>query len=225
MPLPVQVMFDEVYDLLDDYPPVSPPARYPTDDMVRHYLNMGQFAMYPRIYRMVLAGTTALDGLAEYVWDPELAYGRLTYIEAGVVYQGGEMTYVMVPDESYDVHHAAEGRNVVKVRPDYQSQLSSANLRVTVTMPLAPIVAAATTPYDEQVYTGPDYSIEGPPLYAMSRIMSRGLHRRLDYGRVSVEYQNRSAMPNELMSAAVFFLDEFERRVDQWRTVQPQSLQ
>jgi hypothetical protein len=287
MALPVQWMFDEVYDLLDDFPPVSPPARYPTDDMVRHYLNMGQFAMWPRIYR-VLAGPVSALAPGELLWDATLAYGRLTYVEVLVSYQGGDPVYVMVPDEAYDMLYAPTGRHIVKIRPDYVGQLTEDNVRVTVALPLVPIepggsttlmalssgdgdgrrrrdgdgkgdgdgrsvvvargagakvvkaegggtaVAVAAPPappqvalmdYSGQFYSGPDYSIEGPPLYAMSRIMSRGLHRRLDYGRMSVEYQNRSAMPNELMSAAVFFLDEFERRVDQWRSVQPQSLQ
>jgi hypothetical protein len=38
---------------------------------------------------------------------------------------------------------------------------------------------------------------------------------------MSVQAQNRAASPQELIAASAYWLDEFERRVDEWKLPLP----
>ena len=74
-----------------------------------------------------------------------------------------------------------------------------------------------------ELYTGPDYTSEGPVLYAMSRLGAFPLDDRMDYGRFSVQAQNRAASPQEHLAVSAYWLDEFERRVDEWKMALPSA--
>ena len=216
----VKEMFDQLEDLLEEYLPEQTNNVNLTWEMKRHYLNMGQHAMWPRIYRVAEGEITLLDDAIEYPFPATLADGRFVYVLVKTTVAGAY--FGVVPDDWYRIRPAPDGP-VLRLGGVPTGDLVGGTVRITSTMPLAPIVAADITAAVLEEYTGPDYSIEGAALYAMNRITSRGLHSRLDYGRGSVNYQNRSAVPNELMASSIFWLDEFERRVDQWQLVHPKS--
>jgi hypothetical protein len=218
----VKEMFDQLEDLLEAYPPAQPADRQVSWEMKRHYLTMGQYAMWPRIYRIAQDTMAIVEDTVEYPLPDTLSGGRITFIE-GQTGDDGALWY-MYPDEGYNVVPGPSHSDVVKLATLPNDTLVGGGIRVTSTMPLIPIAAADDAAAALEEFSGPDYAVEGPALYAMNRITARGLHQRLDYGRGSVNYQNRSAVPNELMASSIFWLDEFERRVDQWQLVHPQSV-
>jgi hypothetical protein len=57
----------------------------------------------------------------------------------------------------------------------------------------------------------------------MSRIGAIPLDERMDYGRLSVQNQNRAASPTEHLAVAAYWLEEFERRVTEWNMALPVS--
>jgi len=215
----VKELFDQLEDLLEDYPPAQPADRQVSWDMKRHYLNMGQNAMWPRVHLVVQDVSTEMgDGYQEYIFPESVRGGRLVYVE--VESEPASLVYSIVAQEDYNIIPGPGRADILKLALDAEGH----NIRITTTMPLVPIVAVDDTAAASEEYSGPSYTVEGPVLYAMNRITARGLHQRLDYGRGSVNYQNRSAVPNELMASSIFWLDEFERRVDQWQLVHPQSV-
>lgn len=219
----VKEMFDQLDDLLVEYAPPTPAEREVTWDMKRHYLNMGQYAMWPRIYRIVQHEEAVVEGQNEYPFPAEYAAGRLVFVEVKAdTADEPDAVYGGVPDDWYTIIPGPT--DILRLGGMPTESLVGGSFRWTYTMPLAPIVAVDEAAAATEVFTGPDYSVEGPALYAMNRITARGLHSRLDYGLQSVDYNNRSAVPNELMASSVFWLDEFERRVDMWQLVHPQSV-
>jgi hypothetical protein len=57
----------------------------------------------------------------------------------------------------------------------------------------------------------------------MSRISAIPLDARMDHGRLSVQNQNRAAVPQEYLAVSAYWLDEFERRVEEWNMPLPAS--
>lgn len=213
----VSEMFDQLSDLLEAYQPVD--TQSATFDMKRHYLSMGQYAMWPRIFRTVSLEQAIVEGQNEYPFPDEVAQGRLVYVETKT--NETDAVYGMVPDDWYDIIPGPTDSLRLHGMPN--DTLIGGSFRFTATSPLLAIAAVDETAAETEEFSGPDYSVEGPALYAMNRITARGLHSRLDYTRQSVELQ-RAAIPNELMASSVFWLDEFERRVDMWQLVHPQSV-
>jgi len=211
-------MIDELRDLLED-----------SDDSQvsflrkQVYLNAGMRAMWPRIHQIVSDATqTFTDDTYEYTLPAAVRGGRMLTIEKSKV-SDTDFFYMMDFDD-YEIKHAAAGANILVLKWDPGSTWGDTGvIRYTTALPLTAFASANYTAAQTEAYTGPDYTAEGPALYAMSRISAFPLDNRMDYGRLSVQQQNRAANPQEHLAVSAYWLDEFERRVDEWKMPLPVS--
>jgi len=184
------------------------------------YLNAGMRAMWPRIHQIVTDSTDQfIDDTYEYTIPATVRGGRMVLIEKSNA-TDDDFFYPFDYDE-YEVKHGAGGADVLVLKFDPGSTWEDGYLRYTAALPLTAYASANYTAAQSEVYTGPDYTVEGPVLYAMSRIGAIPLDDRMDYGRLSVQAQNRSATPQEHLAVSAYWLDEFERRVDEWKMALP----
>lgn len=187
-----------------------------------HYLNAGQRAMWPRVYKIAQDATDQwVDDTYEYTIPAAVRGGRMFLIERS------DATYptIFYPIDSahYNIIQGASGADTLRINWDPGSEWADGYIRYNTALPLTTLTSANYTAAQSETYSGPDYTLEGPVLYAMSRITGAAVDDRLDYGRFSVQDQNRAASPNELLTAATYWQDEFERRVDEWRMALPTS--
>lgn len=208
---------DQLRDLLVD----------PTDTQVsfamkRHYLNAGMRAMYPRVFRIVTDATDQWeDDVYYYTLPSAVQGGHLFLVEAS---KASDDDYFRPLDfNEYDIIPGPAGADVLSITWDPGNTYEDGYIRYHSAMPAVPYVAADYDSAGSELYTYPDYTAEGPVLYAMSRIMAVPLDRRMDYTRHSVQNMNRAATPQEIVSVSAYWLDEFERRVEEWRMALPQA--
>ena len=189
----------------------------------RWYLNAGMRAMWPRVHQVVSDATqTFTSGTYEYTIPAAVRGGRMLTIEKSKS-TDTDFFYMMDYDD-YEIKHGPGGANVVVLKWDPGSTWGNTGLiRYTTALPLTAFAAADYAAAASEAYTGPDYTAEGPVLYAMSRIAAIPLDDRMNYGRLSVQQQNRAASPQEHLAVSAYWLDEFERRVDEWRMAMPVS--
>ena len=207
---------DQVRDLLVD----------PTDTQVSfamkvHYINMGMRAMYPRVFRIVTDATTQwVDDQYEYTLPSTLRDGHLFLVETSTA---NDDDYFRPLDfDEYDIIPQATD-DKLSITWDPGTTYEDGYIRFHSVMPAEPYVSAAYAAAESELYTYPDFTLEGPVLYAMSRIMAVPLDRRMDYTRHSVQAMNRAASPQEIVSVSAYWLDEFKRRVEEWRMALPQG--
>jgi hypothetical protein len=193
-----------------------------TFDDKMFYLNQGMRAMFPRVYRV------AVDSTVQWV-DDQYYYNVPSAVQGGLLYlietsTASDDDYFRPLDyDEYDIQPGAAGADVLSVTWDPGSTYADGYIKFHAALPATPYVAASYVAAGSEVYTYPDYTMEGPVLYAMSRIMAMPLDRRMDYTRTSVQNMNRGASPQEIVSVSAYWLDEFERRVEEWRMALPQG--
>jgi hypothetical protein len=188
----------------------------------RYYLNAGMRAMWPRVHQVVTDSTLQfVDDQYEYTLPAAVRGGHLVLLEKSMA-SDDDFFYPMDYDD-YEIKPGAAGADLIVLKFDPGSTWADGYIRITTCLPLTEYTAADYTAAGSEVYTGPDYTSEGPTLYAMSRLVAVPLDDRLDYGRMSVQAQNRAASPQELIAAGAYWLDEFERRVDEWKLPLPRA--
>lgn len=209
---------DQIRDLLED----AADSQF-TFLKKRFYLNQGMRAMWPRVHQIVVDSTTAfVDDTYEYTIPAAVRNGHLVLLEKSTA-ADTDFFYAMDYDD-YEISPGAAGASRIILKFDPGSTWGGGGLiRITAALPLTAYSAANYTAAGSEAFTGPDYTSEGPVLYAMSRLVAAPLDDRLDYGRLSVQAQNRAATPAELISASSYWLDEFERRVDEWKMPLPRA--
>jgi len=185
-----------------------------------YYLNAGMRAMWPRVYQIVSDSTTQfVDDTYEYTVPATVRNGRYLLFERSTA---DDDDYFQPMDyDEYRILPQAAGADIIKLGFDPGSTFAAGYIRITAAIPLTAYVAANYTAAQSEAYTGPDITAEGPVLYAMSRLSAVPLDDRMDYGRLSVQAQNRAASPQELIAASAYWLDEFERRLDEWKVAFP----
>ncbi len=209
---------DQLRDLL-----VDPTDTQVTFAMKLFYLNQAMRAMYPRVFRVVTDATTAfVDDTFYYTLPAAVRGGHLFLVEASKTL---DTDYFRPLDyDEYDIIPQAAGADIISITWDPGTVFGGGGLiRFHAVVPATVYVAADYAAAQAEVYTYPDYTMEGPVLYAMSRIMAVPLDRRMDYTRHSVQNQNRAATPQEIVAVSAYWLDEFERRVEEWRMALPQG--
>ncbi len=208
---------DQLRDLLVD----------PTDiqvsfDMKMHYLNAGMRAMFPRVYRIAVDSTDQWEDDVFYYPVPAAVRGGLLYlIEKSTA--ADDDYFVPLDYDEYDIQPGAAGADVLSITWDPTTIYEDGYIKYHAAVPATKYSAADYAAAGSEVYTYPDHTVEGPVLYAMSRIMAIPLDERMDYGRMSLSPQNRSATPQDILGASAYWLDEFERRVEEWRLALPQG--
>ena len=212
-------MIDQLRDLLEDA----------TDTQVSfarklYFLNAGQRAMWPRVYQVVQDSTlTFTDDQYEYTIPAAVRGGRIFQLEKSLASDTDKFYPFDIDD--YNIQRATTaGADIIILNFDPGSTYGDTGvIRITAALPLSPIVAADYAASQSVAYTGPDHTLEGPVLYAMSRIAAIPLDDRMDYGKISVQAQNRAASPQEHLAVSAYWLDEFERRVEEWNMPLPAS--
>jgi hypothetical protein len=208
---------DQLRDLLQDAGDTQV-----TFALKKHYLNQGMRAMWPRVYQVISDSTTQfVDDQYEYTVPATVRGGRYILFEKSTA---DDDDYFYPMDYSdYKILPQAGGADKIILGFDPNSKWEDGYLRITSAQPLTAYTAASYVAAGSEAYSGPDYTSEGPVLYAMSRISAIPLDERVDYGRLSVQAQNRAASPGELITVAAYWLDEFERRLEEWRMALPGS--
>jgi hypothetical protein len=208
---------DQLRDLL-----VDPTDTQVAFDQKMYYLNAGLRAMFPRVYRIATDATTQwVDDQYYYTIPAAVRGGHLFLIEASTA---DDDDYFRPLDfDEYDIIPGAAGADNMSITWDPGSTYADGYIRFHAALPATPYVAASYVASQTEAYTYPDHTMEGPVLYAMSRIMAIPLDRRMDYTRHSVQAMNRAASPGEIVSVSAYWLDEFERRVEEWRMALPQG--
>ena len=208
---------DQLRDLLVD----------PTDTQVSfalkmHYLNMGMRAMFPRVYRV------AVDSTDQWV-DDVFYYNVPATVRGGLLYLIEKSTdadddyFIPMDYDEYDIQPGAAGADILAITWDPGSTYATGFIKYHAVLPATTYTAANYSAAGTEAYTYPDHTVEGPVLYAMSRIMAIPLDKRMDYGRTSLQAANRAATPQDILGVSAYWLDEFERRVEEWRLVLPQG--
>ena len=208
---------DQLRDLLVD----------PTDVQVTfakkmYYLNAGMRAMFPRVYRI------ATDSTDQWV-DDQYYYNIPSAVQGGLLYLIEKSTaddddyFAPLDYDEYDIQPGAAGADVLSITWDPGSTYEDGYIKYHAALPAVPYAAANYAASQSEVYTYPDHTLEGPVLYAMSRIMAIPLDQRMDYTQHSIQAMNRAASAGEIVSVAAYWLDEFERRVEEWRLALPQG--
>jgi len=208
---------DQLRDLLVD--PTDSQVSY---DMKMFYLNQAMRAMYPRVFRIATDATQQwVDDQYYYTIPAAVRGGSMFLIETSTA---TDDDYFRPLDfDEYDILPGTAGADILSVTWDPGDTYADGYIRYHTAVPATPYVAASYGAAGSEVYTYPDYTMEGPVLYAMSRIMAVPLDRRMDYTRSSVQNQNRGASPQEIVAVSAYWLDEFERRVEEWRMALPQG--
>lgn len=206
-------MIDDLRDRLTD--PVD--AQVPFATKLR-FLNRGQAAMFPRIFRLVRDNTLALiSGQFEYTFPAGVGTGKVLTVEV----ETGLTTARYIPLSEYDIVHSLTAPILTLMDIALPSSVG-AKLRITTADRLTPIVAASYAASQAVTYSGPDGTEELPVLYAMGLITSRPLDDRMDYTRYAAT-QSNGAGPDDIMQVSQFWFAQFELLLDRFSMPYPVS--
>jgi len=210
-------LIDQLRDLLQDDTDTQV-----SFDKKQRYLNKGMRAMWPRIFQITSDSTTQfVDNQYEYTIPAAVRNGRYILFEKSEA--ADDDFFYPMDYEDYKVLPQTAGADKIILGFDPGSTWEDGYIRVTAAVPLTPFAGANYAGAASELYTGPDYTSEGPVLYAMSRLANFPLDDRMDYGRYSVQAQNRAASPQEHLAVSAYWLDEFERRLDEWKMALPSA--
>lgn len=187
----------------------------PTDSIVTfankmRFLNRGQAAMFPKVYRMVRDNTLVLaDNVWEYDFPAGIGTGKVLSVEC----ESGDATGRYIPLQRYDVLASLSTPVLMITDLVLPSEVGS-RLRIVTADRLTPFVAANYTAAQSEVYSGPVGTEELPVLYAMGCAASRGLDARLDYTRYSTTQSANSVDEQGVMQTSQFWFAQFELLLD-----------
>ena len=190
---------DDLRDRLDD----EADTRVPEATKIR-YLNRGQAAMFPKVYRIARDSTLAL--VADQ-WE---------YNIPSAVGNNGRIIQIDVEDSDGRLFPIVNYRlidgltdPILQLTGAALPSIEGANIRITAAMPLTAFASSAST------YTGPPYTEELPVLYAMSQIMSREVERRFNNRRMPTIEGMNGVTAEDAMTAAQFFMQQFQTILEQ----------
>jgi len=193
-------MIDDLRDRLNDAGDTQIP--FPTK---LRFLNRGQAAMYPKIFRLVRDSTlVVLDDEFEYDFPAGVGTGKVISVE--VETDAASDRYQ--PLQRYDVIQSITAPILSLI--DLDTPPVGARFRITTADRLAPFVAASYAAAGSETYTGPAGTEELPVLYAMGIATARPLDDRMNYDRMATLQQSGAIGPNDIMQVSQFWLAQFE---------------
>lgn len=176
------------------------------------FLNRGQAAMFPKIYRTARDATLALSA------------GVFEYLIPSAVGANSKIISLEVEGSALDGHYYTLDRyNIIYGLTDPILEISGsalpsaagANIRITAALPLTPFTVAGDT------YTGPAVTEELPILYAMSLGMSADVEQRMKIRRMPTVEGLNGILADDFMTASQFWMQQFEVRLDQFQMPLP----
>ena len=206
-------MVDDLRDRLND----ATDTQVPFATKVR-FLNRGQAAMYPKIYRLVQDTTLVLeDAVFEYDFPSGVGTGRVLGVELEHAVSAGRYS----PFQRYDIVTTSLTAPKLLLLDYALPGDIGAKIRLTTADRLVPFVAADYGASQSVVYTGPAGSEELPVLYALALATARALDDRLAYNRMSAVQQQGAINPADLMQVSQFWFAQFELLLDRIQMVMP----
>lgn len=207
-------MIDDLRDRLND----AADTQVPFATKLR-FLNRGQAAMFPRVFKMVRDNTLVL---ASNTWEYTLPAGVGTGKVLTVEVESGSGTGRYTPLTRYDFIPSLTAPTLVLLDPQLPSA-SGAKLRITTADRMNPFVAANYAASQAETYTGPAGTEELPVLYSMGLATARVLDDRMDYTRYSATQVNSAVDPNDIMQVSQFWFAQFELILDRLQMPFPVS--
>lgn len=207
-------MIDDLRDRLND----ASDTQVPFATKMR-FLNRGQAAMFPRIYKVVRDNTMTLqDGVYEYTLPAGSGTGKVLTVE--IESDNGSDRYT--PLTRYDLIPSTTAPTIVLLDESLPSAVG-AQMRVTTAERLTPFAAAAYAASQSESYSGPAGTEELPILYAMGLITARPLDDRMAYNRYVASQQPGSIGPGDIMQVSQFWFSQFEILLDRLQMPFPVS--
>jgi len=207
-------MIDDLRDRLND----AADTQVPFLSKIR-YLNRGQAAMFPRIYRVIRDATVVLVGdTYEYTFPGPVATGKVLTVE--VESDDGSARYT--PLTRYDIVPSFTVPTLVLLDYSLPSAVGAA-IRITTAERLLRFTAGNYGASQSEVYSGPDGTEELPILYAMGLATARVLDDRMDYKRYAATQQPGAIGPSDIMQVSQFWFSQFEILLDRLQMPFPVS--
>lgn len=198
-------MVDDLRDRLNDVGD----TQVPFATKVR-FLNRGQAAMFPRIFKTVRDTTLALiAGQYEYQFPAGVGTGKVLTVEMETTPTSSRYT----PLVRYGIIPSITTPILTIEDTDLPSAAGSC-IRITTADRMDPFVATTYAIAQTIPYTGPAGTEELPVLYAMGLATARALDDRMDYTRYSATQQNNNVDPNAIMQVSQFWFAQFELLLD-----------
>lgn len=205
-------MIDDLRDRLNDVGD----TQVPFSTKLR-FLNRGQAAMFPKIFKMVQDNSLAvIASTFEYVFPVGVGTGKILTVEV----ETGAATNRYVPLGRYDIIPSLSAPKLVLLDTNLPSA-ATAKFRITTADRLTPFVAADYAASQSVQYTGLEGTEELPVLYAMGLATARALDDRMDYTRYSATQVNGAVDPNDIMQVSQFWFAQFELLLDRLQMPMP----
>lgn len=205
-------MIDDLRDRLNDVADTQVPFATKL-----RFLNRGQAAMFPKIFKMNQDATLVLSSTVfEYVYPSGVGTGKTLTVEV----ETGAASARFVPLWRYDVIPSLTAPKLVLLDPTIPSAVG-AKLRITTADRMTPFVAANYAAAGSEVYSGPVGTEELPVLYAMGLATARGLDDRMDFTRYSANMVNNTTDSSDIMQVSQFWFAQFELLLDRLQMVMP----
>jgi hypothetical protein len=206
-------MIDDLRDRLNDVADTQVPFATKL-----RFLNRGQAAMFPRVFKMVRDNTLVLTSAFEYTFPAGIGTGKVLTVEV----ETGSGTARYTPLNRYEIIPSLTAPTLVLMDQTLPA-VAGAKLRITTADRLDPFVAANYAASQAVTYTGPAGTEELPVLYAMGLATARVLDDRMDYTRYSATQVNGSVDPNDIMQVSQFWFAQFELLLDRLQMPFPVS--
>ena len=203
-------LLDDMRDQLND----AADAKYSVANKTR-YINRGQKAMYPKVYQIVQDATLVwVADQYEYVVPSALDEGTILNIEAETTASSSD--FVKLDGRVFDiVANASYGNTLTLKNTNAFPTPVGASIRFTAALPLTELVNAGDT------YSGPAVTDALPVLYAMAIATSRDIEARLNYYRFSTTQALNGTEIEDFSGTATFWMDQFNRELDQLKMAMP----
>lgn len=196
-----QEMFDQLRDFLTD----------PTDNQVdfatkKLYLNRGIARLWPKVFRVLDAGTIAVvSNTYEYNLPTTMNHGHVLTVEI----ESGSGTGLFHTVAHYEVIPATESAPA-KLKIGGTLPAAGALIRVRYAAPVPRIAAASYAGAAAETWAGPEEAIGLPVVYAMGLISLRRLDDRLDHSRYSTTQALNGVDEQDLLSSAQLWFGQFD---------------
>jgi hypothetical protein len=207
-------MIDDLRDRLND----AGDTQVPFATKLR-FLNRGQAAMFPRVFKMVRDTTLVIaSNTFEYTFPAGVGTGKVLTVEV----ETSASSSRFVPLNRYDVIPSLTTPTLVLLDPVLPVEVGS-SIRIVTADRLDAFVAANYAASQSVLYTGPAGTEELPVLYAMGLATARVLDDRMDYTRYSATQVNGAVDPNDIMQVSQFWFAQFELLLDRLQMPFPVS--
>lgn len=175
------------------------------------WINSGQAAMYPKIFKTVSDDSTLIVAdTYEYTLPATFDYSKIVRVEL----ESGEATNRFVHLFDFEIIPLQTGK-VVRLDHLELPVAAGARMRVSAVKPLTAMTSTGST------YEGPPGTEEIPVWYALGLALGRRLEDRIVHTRYSTTAAANGVDIEEIMSASQFAFAQFELLLERHSMVLP----